>query len=121
MVILDDIISGLFNLGKTYIDNKEKQAEFNNEVAKMGLQLQERMLTSQTMPKVDAIVKLMYAFREIAIPMFRPIGGALLTAASIYCAVNRIQLDPTVNTILASAFPGWMASRGLEKLTSKDK
>lgn len=116
---IDNIIGGMLGLGKTYIESKEQQLAYTTDVMKLGFQLQEHILTMQTTPKMDAAVKFMYAFKEMVLPLFRPIGSGLLSAFAAYAAYKHIDLG-SLGVVLGSAFPGWMGSRGLEKLTSKD-
>lgn len=117
---ISDIISNVIGLGKTYIESKDKQVEFAEETMKLGFQLQEHILTMQTTPKMDALVKFMYAFKEMIIPLMRPVISAGLSGFAAWAAYKHIDLG-SMNTVLGAAFPGWMASRGIEKLTDKDK
>lgn len=116
---VDDVLASLFNLGKSYIDDKTKQMEYAEKVAELGIQLQTTIIQDKTSPFVDGIVKLMYASKDVILPLFRPIGSALLSAFAAYCAYKKIDLGG-LGVIMGSAFPGWMGSRAIEKLTDKD-
>lgn len=116
---VDNIITSIIGLGKSYIDNKEKQIEFANELIKMGLDFQEKLMLMQTTPKVDAFVKVLYAFRDVVLPLIRPVVSAGMTAFAGYFAYKGIQLPEVVEYAFAAAFPGWMTSRHFNKQTSK--
>lgn len=116
----DTVVESLLALGGKYIDDKTKQMEFATEVAKLGLQTQQVILEDKTSPFVDGLVKLMYASKDVLIPLLRPLGSAALSAFSAYCAYKHIDLG-SMGIVMGAAFPGWMASRGIEKLTDKDK
>ena len=118
---IDDIISGVLGLGKTYIEGKEKQAEFANEVAKMALDFQEKLMLMQTTPKMDAFIKLLYAIKDVIIPLMRPVVSACMTAIAVYCEMKGIHLNDTLMTAMSLAFPGWMGTRSIEKMTKTDK
>lgn len=117
-----DVFSDLIGLGKELIEDKDKRNEYAFRLAELRVQLAEKMLTQQTHPKADAAVKLLYAFKEILLPMMRPVGSLLL---ALWGASHPEQIkwlhdnlgtlgDGTILSIFG-AFPAWGVSRHIEK------
>lgn len=119
MFSLAELFSNLIGLGKSLIEDKEKQAEFAYKIAELQVQVQEKILTMTTTPRMDAFVKFLYALKELILPLMRPMVSTCLSGFAAYAAYKHIDLGP-LNVVFGAAFPGWMASRGIEKLTDKD-
>jgi len=117
----EDLFKSIVGLGQTYIDNKEKAAEFAFQLAQLQVQFSQQLVQTKTSPFVDALVKFMYAMRDVIIPMFRPIGSFLLTASCAYLNYKQIAPPEPINSIMASSFPGWMVSRHINKQTELTK
>lgn len=115
IAILGDIFSGLIDIGKELIVDKDKQIEFSFKILEMQQQLAEKILTMNTTPKVDAFVKIVYAFKELIIPMFRPLGTFAITAFGVYAHIHNIQIPEYIHAGLDAAFGGWVYSRHVEK------
>lgn len=113
------LLPGLFNLGGKLIEDKDKRAEYAFKVQEMAFKQMEVLINAKTYPWVDALVKLAYAAEQIVKGLFRPVGAALMTGFVIYAEMNEIQLSGATEAILASAFPGWMASRHIDKAKAK--
>lgn len=109
------VIPGLFNLGGKMIEDVDKRNEYAFKVLEMTQTMSMKMLDVKTYPWIDGLVKLSYAGDQIVKGLLRPIGSGILTGVVIYCAMNNIVLPDVINTIGAAAFPGWMASRHMEK------
>jgi len=116
------IIAGAFKLGEKLLDlgdqfiiDKDKKAEFAFEVAKMASEFSTDILKITTTPKVDALVKIMYASRDCLIPMLRPIGSAVLTALGMWAHYKGWDISDVAHTTIDMAFPAWMAGRQLDK------
>lgn len=105
----------IFGVVDQLVEDKDKKNELIVKLAELQNQLSLQLIQTNTVPWVDATVKLLFAFRDIIIPLFRPLIGAALSGYAAYAQANGIPIDPTVQTIFASAFPGWMASRFMEK------
>lgn len=114
---IGNIFGDLFGLAGEYIEDKDKRNEFNMQIAKSRDQFNIAVLTMKTHPKVDALVKLLYAINSL----WRPLGGAVMTGFAIYASIKGIELDSTVNTVLIGAFPAWGASRHISKMKGKEK
>jgi hypothetical protein len=122
-----ELFNNLIGVGKELIVDKDKQIEFAFKIAELQAQLSEKMLTMQTTPKVDAFVKVLYAFKELILPMFRPLVSALpwmMLLWSPETVINTINLvsmklgEPysgMIITGLYSMFPAWGYSRHKEK------
>ncbi len=113
--LLTSLIPGLFKLGDKLIEDKDKKAEYAFKVQEMFFKQMEVLIAAKTYPWVDALVKLAYASEQIVKGLFRPIGAGVLTGFVIYAEYQGIELSPTIEALGAAAFPGWMASRHVEK------
>lgn len=89
--------------------------------AKLEFEMAKALLTTTTTPKVDATVKLLMALRDLAIPLFRPVGSVALAAFGAYCVTNGIELPEYISVMLFGAPLGWGMSRHKEKTTAKPK
>lgn len=105
----------LIDLGSEYIEDPDKRNEFNMKVMEARNDLSLAVIQSKTTPKVDAIVKLLYAMRDTVLPLLRPVGSAILTGFVAYMRYNGTPLSTELEVMLASAFPGWMLSRHIQK------
>ena len=120
--MIDDIAKGAIELGKGVIsiidqvvEDKDAKRESIKEVVRMTFDFQKAVLQMQTTPKVDAIVKLLYAFRDVVLPMLRPLGSALLSGFTAFAIYKNIPIPPVLDVVMGSAFPSWMVSRHLNK------
>lgn len=118
---MDPVTAGL-DLGKSitgliseWVEDKDLANKLNFEIIKMQNDFNLAMLQSKTNPKMDALVKFMFALKNVIIPLLRPICSFLITAFGMYCHYKGIQVDPTTHAILDAAFPGWMTSRHIDK------
>ena len=110
-----DVFGKIFGVVDQLVEDKDKKNEIVLKLAEMQNQLSLQLVQQQTIPWVDATVKLLFAFRDIIIPMFRPVVATAMTAYVVYAETNGITLSPMVEALFASAFPGWMASRHVNK------
>ena len=109
------IFKGLFGVVDQLVEDKDKKNEIILKISEMQNQLNLTLLQQKTTPWVDATVKLLFAFRDLVIPLMRPIIGALMTGYAAYAETQGVALSPVVQAALAAAFPGWMYSRHSEK------
>jgi hypothetical protein len=109
------VFKGLFGVVDQLVEDKDKKNEIILKMSEMQNQLNLTLLQQKTTPWVDATVKLLFAIRDIIIPLLRPVIGALMTGYAAYAEANGIVLSPVVQAALAAAFPGWMYSRHSEK------
>ncbi len=119
--LVGNLITSLFSIGGKFIEDKDKKNEFAFKVLEMANTLSMKMLETKTYPWVDALVKLAYAADAIMMKLLRPFGAAVLTGIVIYCDMKGIELSSTVNALGAAAFPGWMASRHVNKQKKLDQ
>lgn len=107
------IIAGIAKMGLGIIDqlvvDKDKKAELAFQWNVKLLEFAEKLINAQTIPWVDAIVKLMIA----AVALARPIGSLYLTIVG----VDMLQTgdDGMAATALTAAFPTWMGAREVDK------
>ena len=113
--LIPGIVKGLLGLGDKLIEDKDKKAEYAFKVQEMTNDLAIKILDTKTYPWVDGLVKLAYASQSIITGLFRPVVSAGALLYIFYAKAHGIQLDPMLETVMASAFPGWMLSRHIEK------
>lgn len=109
------IIEELSSLASEFIEDPDKKREIDYKIQDLEFGLRKSLLATTTTPKVDAFVKLLIAFRDIILPLLRPLGAAAMTAFGMYCHLNGIEIDGAVHAILDGAFPAWGASRHVHK------
>jgi hypothetical protein len=115
------VIESALKFGTSIVDVIDQYVEDKDLATKLKFAIAEKQIDFsmqiQASEHVPTFVKLMYAVRDVLIPMFRPLGTFALTAFAAYAATNDITLDPVLQAALAAAFPGWVASRHVEKST----
>ena len=109
------LLQGIIELGKRFFTNKDHKEAFENEIEKAQLQLDQLLLTTTTTPKVDAFIKILYALERFTKSLWRPFGGACMTAFGIYAHYKGLPIDQATHLLLDGAFPAWGASRHMEK------
>jgi hypothetical protein len=109
------VLTGILELAKKLIPDKDRFKELETEVTKAGIEFDRLLMGTTTAPWVDATVKLMYAFERFFTSLWRPLGTFALTAFAGYCDAKGIQLSETVEMLLYGAFPGWGVSRHMHK------
>lgn len=105
------IIPQLFKLGDKLIVDQDKKIEYAFKMQELTFKAMETMLSTSTVPWVDALVKILYALKTL----FRPILGALMTAFGAYAHVKGIEISPTMHAVFDGAFPAWGISRHVSK------
>ena len=115
---LDPLTAGL-NLGSQalgildqWVEDKDLKAKLAFELTKINNEFLANVYASEAVP---GYVKFLHAVRDLIIPMFRPIGGLALTGFAVYATTKGIELPGWLTAIMASAFPGWMVGRQVEK------
>jgi hypothetical protein len=105
------IFKGLTGLASEFIEDKDKRNEFNLLIKQAENQLTIAIITQETVPWVDALVKLMYASLSFA----RPVGGFAMTAFAGYLALKQIPVPKELLILFGSAGPAWGLSRHISK------
>jgi len=113
--IVADVFKSIFGIVDQVVVDKDKAAELKVQLAQMQSTLNAQLLTTQTVPWVDATVKILMAIRDLVIPMFRPVIGAVFTGLAVWFEYKGIPVNPTLQAIMAAAFPGWMVGRQMKK------
>ena len=111
MIGLVSLLPSLFKLGDKLIEDKDKKAEFANNIAT-------KLLDTSTYKWVDALVKLAYASEAIIKGLFRPIGAACMMAFAIYAELTSIELSESIQVMLYGSPLAWGYSRHKEKQKS---
>lgn len=129
---LTELFNNLIGVGKELIVDKDKQIEFAFKISEMHHQLLHALMTMNTTPKVDAFVKILYALKEVIIPMFRPVFSGLPWLALLISPEHVVNVITYIKTNLGpeyagpivtglyGAFPAWMYSRHKEKSAKKE-
>jgi hypothetical protein len=114
-------ITAVTGLVSEFIEDPDKAKEIDLELQRLQLEIDKELLRTGTNTWVDPFVKFLIAFRDLIIPLIRPLGSAAMTGFALYCAMNDIQLSGATEAILVAAFPGWMTSRHIHKKQEKTK
>jgi hypothetical protein len=105
------LIGQVIGLGSELIEDKDKRNEFVFKSQEMSFQLLGQLLTTKTVPWVDAVVKILMVGKAFV----RPLGGALMTAFGAYAHFKGIEIPPAMHAIFDGALPAWGVSRHAEK------
>lgn len=114
-------IEGFTGLVSEWITDDDLRAKLDFEGEKLRFELDKVLLSTTTHPRVDALVKILIALRDIVIPMLRPVGSMALAAFGAYCLSNDIELSDTLQVVLFGAPVGWGVSRHVEKVKKAEK
>lgn len=118
---MDPVTAGLDFAGKVtglfdqWIEDKDLANKLSFEAQKLQNDFNLALVQTQTTPKTDAIVKILFTIKDVIIPLLRPLGSAIMTGFGMYCHYKGIQIDGGMHAVLDATFPGWMASRHVEK------
>lgn len=111
------IISGILSIVNKNVEDKDKRNEIVAAIQQSEIKLIELFVGTKTTPWVDAFVKIVYVLAYTADRVWRPLGSFLLVLFVAYMRVRGIPLDPSLELLLSSTFPGWMVSRHIAKQT----
>lgn len=103
--------NGIVGLIDQYVEDKDKANQLKYETAKLMHDFDVTLLTTSTIPWVDALVKVLYACKQF----LRPLGAIAMAAFGAYCATNNIALPEWVQVMLFGAPVGWGYSRHKNK------
>lgn len=114
------VIGDILSIVSEAVVDKDKRNEINLKLAELSHAFQMAMIQSQTVPWVDALVKVMYALVALAAPL----GTAATTAFGLlmHYLVLTGKVDPAAapdtmtHLLIDSAFPAWRAARHVEKV-----
>lgn len=105
------IINELLGIAKEAVVDKDKLNEINLKIMELTHSFQMAMISSQTVPWVDALVKFMYAMVALAAPL----GSFAITCAGLWFHYKGVAIDPMTHAAIDGTFPGWRALRHVEK------
>jgi len=111
----EDAFTSLTGLISEFITDEDLRAKLNVQLQELETGITNQLLQTTTTPKVDAFVKILIAFKNVIIPLFRPLGAGCMTAFGMYCHYQSIPLDGATQVVMDGAFPAWGASRHVEK------
>lgn len=104
-------IDKLIDLGSELIADPDKRIEFQFKALELQRGAMQDLLATQTIPWVDALVKILGAVNMFS----RPVGSAMMTAFGAWCHYRQIPLDSGIHILFDGAFPSWGMSRHLGK------
>ena len=111
----EDAFKGLTNLVSEFIVDDDLRAKLDVELQKLEVGITTQLLNTATTPKVDAFVKILIAFKNVIIPLFRPLGAGAMTAFGMWMHYEGTPMDGATQIVMDGAFPAWGASRHVEK------
>jgi hypothetical protein len=100
----------IFSIVDQLVPDKDLNAKLKN-----ALDLE--LIKTNTVPWVDAAVKLLYAIKQF----IRPLGALAMTAFGMYAHYKGMSIDPTTHAMIDGAFPAWGVSRWDEKKKGVEK
>lgn len=112
-------ISSVTNLISEFITDDDLAAKLNVEMERISAGIRSELLNTTTTPKVDAFVKLLIAFKDVIVPLLRPVGAGCMTAFGMYMHYRGTPLDGATQIVMDGAFPAWGASRHVNKQTEQ--
>ena len=101
------LLDGITSIASELIVDKDKMAEFELKVKELVYAADKELLQDDTVPWVDALVKILLVSKQF----IRPVGSFAMSAAGVYMHVQGIAIEPALHGIIDGAFPGWMYSR----------
>jgi hypothetical protein len=105
------LVSQIVSVGSELIEDKDKRNEFAFQSQKLSFELLGQLLSTKTIPWVDALVKIILTLKVF----IRPVVGAAMTAFGAYAHYKGIQIEPAMHAIFDAAAPAWGISRHQEK------
>lgn len=112
------LIDNISGLASELIEDPDKRNELMFKVKELEFSLRETLLKTKTNPFVDGFVKLLIAFRDIILPMLRPLGAFYLSYMGVDIAQAELAAGGDISALsggLTAAFPAWGASRHANK------
>ena len=106
-----DGVKSLINLGSEMIEDKDKRNEFNYKARELANTFHVELLKTQTIPWVDAFIKIVLSFKGL----MRPAGAAISLGIWLWLKNKGVEMDPAVQAILLGQAPAWGWSRHVEK------
>jgi len=91
---------------------------------KLKHEMQIKLLTTKTDGFVDGFVKVLFAFRDLILPILRPVGAFYLSYMGVEMAQAELAVNGDMSALsggLAAAFPAWGASRHQNKNKSESE
>lgn len=109
------VFTAILEVAKKLIPDKDKFKELETQVQQAKIEVDRLIMSTQTIPWVDAVVKLMYAFERFINSLWRPLGAAAMTAFGMYAHWKGIDIGEANHLLMDGAFPGWGLSRHVTK------
>jgi len=110
-------VDKLIGLASEFITDKDRMIEFQYKAQALKVQSALELAKIQTVPWVDAVVKLVLSLT----PIWRPLGLGAMTAFGMYAHAKGIVIPTEMHYIFDAAFPGWGVSRHMQKAKEIEK
>ena len=111
MAAYEKVAESAFSIIDQVVDDGDLAVKLKHE-------FQIKLLTTKTEGFVDGSVKILMAFRDIVLPMLRPVGAFYLSYMGVDMAQAELAVGGDISALsggLATAFPAWGASRHANK------
>lgn len=109
------IIGELLGLAAEAVEDKDKRNALQAKIMELQSTVTLAIVQSQTVPWVDALVKLLYALVALATPL----GSLAMMGFNLYCKIKGVPLDVATEGATLGLFPAWATYRRLEKQRGK--
>lgn len=116
--IIGGFIDKVLDLINKNVQDKDLAAKLTADATKEMLAFSTTLVTQSTTPWVDAVVKLMYAFRDVGVSLFRPVGSVIMACFAAYMMYKQLPVPTWAEPVLAAfgfAPAAWGLSRHAEK------
>lgn len=116
--VIGSIFTGLIDLAKEATDDKDKQMALTTQLMEAKMKMLTAILQQQTIPWVDAVVKLAMASDQIIKGLWRPVGSFAMAGFAGYCILNGIPIPAWADPVMAAmgmSPVAWGVSRYMEK------
>jgi len=119
--LITSLLGTGMNIVDKFVEDKDKKAELGVKTHEMMLDFAKTLISTQTYPWVDAVVKLMYAVSDLLKQNWRPMVSGFAFIYGLFNPEAMVTLheagtvgDGAIAGIFG-AFPGWILSRHQEK------
>jgi hypothetical protein len=116
--VIGGFLDTVINLISKNVQDKDLAAKLTAETTKEMLGFATVLIQQQTLPWVDATVKLAYAMRDVGISLVRPVGSVLMACFAAYMMYKQVPIPSWAEPVLVAfgVAPGaWGLSRHIEK------
>lgn len=124
--ILGSLANKIADTVKEVVPDKDQQLQLTTQLLQHQLEFQRALIQQQTIPWVDATVKILYALSDLVRSNWRPLVSAaaffwgLLHPEQIRELVAAGGVGEAAVAAIFGSFPGWMLSRHITKRAGRE-